>query len=128
MVEEEEGVEEEEKEEGVEEEEEEEEEGARGAGLVRLDTMRRMCPCPGRRTLGSDNGWPAMKISPDVGEMSPVSTLSVELLPAPLMPRKPKRSPAGHPSVRPRTACLALPPRNDGGYTCAIASVTAGSY
>ena len=45
------------------------------------------------------------------------SDLSVELLPAPLMPRNPKRSPAGQPSVRPRTACLALPPRNGGGYT-----------
>ena len=50
------------------------------------------------------------RVSPLVGANSPVIILNVDVLPAPLMPSKPKHCPRGIPTLRLRTAFFAPPP------------------
>eukprot|EP00976_Prorocentrum_cordatum_P086388 1186490-Prorocentrum_minimum.AAC.1 len=67
-----------------------------------------MMRCTLRRSERMDS--PPTRASPVVGARSPVSMLSVVVLPAPLWPNSPNRSRVPKPMLRPRTASFVIPP------------------
>ena len=64
-----------------------------------------LCFCAGSLLFAAAASLPS-RAPPEVGTTSPVRIFMVVVLPAPLMPRKPKTSPTGTPKLRERTATL----------------------
>ena len=67
---------------------------------------RKVCECVVCEWMVCSD-YPSRQYHPlPVGAISPVSTFSVLLLPAPLIPRNPNVSPGGQARDMPRTACF----------------------